>query len=141
MAKKKKVMIGQATSKQRKKYSEKKAKEAAELKKIADEKEDLPPPVVPGALYWKLRLTTEAMEHEETRLKLHKKAKALHQIEVERDQLKVQSCDKAINRQNTELERSESEYTEVKQDIEKGIGISLNGKTIDPITYSVTEDR
>jgi len=92
-----------------------------------------------GSQYWEWRTTIEEMNHSETKYNLiHTKA-CLMEKEIEIQKLKLMLFKQSIKNASEAYQNSKKEYDRFKSSLEKELGISLNDKLIDEVTFEVKE--
>lgn len=126
--KKKKIPLSRRSATKKKRAAKKARSEAIQVA-----------PKIPEALFWKLRLAAECLQHEQSRVSICQKEKQLHEAEIQRRSLLVSAAEKAIREQDKEARKALKEYSEIVLQVEEIIGRSLATTEICPETFAVIE--
>lgn len=89
------------------------------------------------AQYWKWRLTIEEQVHQKTRQNGANVMCRLKAVELEKCKLEMVILRRGYIDEQAKTAPCKEEYDKVKGEIEKALGISLNGCSIDPYSYEV----
>jgi molecular chaperone GrpE (heat shock protein) len=89
--------------------------------------------------YWEWRFQTEKMYHEQSKVREKRKFNAMMEKDIEIAKLKNSLYKQQIKNQEDSCREAAEEYNEMKSRMEKEIGMSLDGCSIDDITLEVRE--
>jgi uncharacterized protein YjaG (DUF416 family) len=89
--------------------------------------------------YYKWRLSIEKMQHAETKKKLSENKLRQKELEVQNLTLRTNIFRGVVSQMEEEISVFRREYDTIKEEIEKELGVSLNEKIIDEITFEVKE--
>lgn len=89
--------------------------------------------------FWEWREKIEEMRHAETQEKVAQLQLALMEKDAEIAKLKTILFKNTIKHHKDAIDLKKRQYEECKAEIEKGLGFSLNGKSIDEITFEIKD--
>lgn len=89
--------------------------------------------------YWEWREKIEEMQHAETKLKCNQLQQALMEKDAEILKLKTALFKQVVKQAQDVSNEKKDQYNKCKEEIEKSLGISLNGKSIDETTFEIKD--
>lgn len=92
-----------------------------------------------GAQYWQWRELIEEMHHAKTKADLCLVKHRLMEKCNELESLRTQIFKTQVNLANSAYQEAQKSYTEFKTKLETELGINLNDKVIDELTFEVKE--